>query len=146
MTSFLFGAIHGDPIQGTYALAMGVVLHFIYLASRSLMVPMLLHFSNNALAVALVRAEPLKDLDSGDVPAPWHLYAAAGLLLVACLAAFWTSRTRLVGPWRPEDPGVACPPPGSGTELVTPTPWWPFVALVVAGLACVAGSLAMALR
>ena len=55
MTSFFFGAIHGDPRQATYALCMGAVLHAIYLCSRSLVVPMLLHFSNNALAVALTR-------------------------------------------------------------------------------------------
>src|SRR5262249_32034141 len=49
--SFLFGLIHIDPAQGLMAMFMGIVLHLLYLMSRSLLIPILLHFANNSLAV-----------------------------------------------------------------------------------------------
>jgi hypothetical protein len=146
LTSFFFGAIHGDPRQGTYALAMGVVLHLVYLCSRSLLIPMLLHFGNNALSVAVSRVAALKGLDAGEKGVPWLLLASAGALLVVCLFAFWQSRARLVGPWRPEHPGVSWPPPEGETRVEAPTPSWAAALLVATALAGLAASLAVALR
>jgi membrane protease YdiL (CAAX protease family) len=145
MASFFFGAIHGDPRQATYAALMGVVLHSVYLMSRSLLVPMLLHFGNNALGIALTRVEPLKVLDSEEA-ATWHLFTAAGAVLVLCLVAFWQSRARLVGIWRPEHPGVSWPPPGYDTHVEAPMPSWPVALLVVVALAGLAVSLVVTLR
>src|SRR3954468_23799191 len=54
-TSFLFGLIHVDPCQGTMAMLMGVGLHVVYQLTRSLWMPMLLHFLNNSLAVVMAR-------------------------------------------------------------------------------------------
>ena len=46
-----FGAIHLNLPQGIWAFILGLFLHLAYLATRSLWVPMLLHFVNNAIAV-----------------------------------------------------------------------------------------------
>lgn len=146
MASFFFGAIHGDPRQGSYALAMGVILHLVYLSSRSLLMPMLLHFGNNAVGVVVSRTPALKALDAGEKGVPWLVFAAAGALLVLCLVAFWQSRARLVGSWRPEWPGVACPPPEADTRIEVALPSWPVALLVVAALAGLGASLAMVLR
>jgi membrane protease YdiL (CAAX protease family) len=51
LASFLFGLIHVEPPQAAMAFLMGIVLHLCYLASRSIFVPMLIHFMNNTLAV-----------------------------------------------------------------------------------------------
>lgn len=49
--SVIFAALHGNIPQGCCALVLGVGVHLAYLATRSLWVPILLHFLNNALAV-----------------------------------------------------------------------------------------------
>jgi len=51
MTSFLFGLIHLEPPQAILAGIMGIVLHLSYIATRSIFVPILLHFLNNSLVI-----------------------------------------------------------------------------------------------
>ncbi len=153
LTSFLFGFIHLDPGQGTYALFIGLVLHAVYLCSRSLLIPMLLHFLNNGLTVILIRIPQLEKLESsapeGGAP-PWHLFAAAALLVAAVLAAMYQSRARLVAPegepaWQPDHPGVALPPTESSTRVWSPWPALELSAGVVAALALFGLSLVAAL-
>lgn len=47
LTSLIFGAIHMEPRQAIPAGVIGVFLHLSYLASRSLLVPVMLHMANN---------------------------------------------------------------------------------------------------
>ncbi|QVL32018.1 CPBP family intramembrane metalloprotease [Telmatocola sphagniphila] len=54
ITSLLFGALHVEPHQAVLATFMGVVLHGCYVASRSFLIPVLIHFLNNSLAVLSV--------------------------------------------------------------------------------------------
>lgn len=58
ITSIVFGSIHLNLPQGIWACVLGVFLHLAYLATRSLWVPILLHFVNNALAVLVQWALP----------------------------------------------------------------------------------------
>src|SRR5207253_10760140 len=51
LTSFFFGAIHIDPHQGAMAMLLGIFLHYVYLTTRSLWMPMLLHFLVNSFSV-----------------------------------------------------------------------------------------------
>jgi membrane protease YdiL (CAAX protease family) len=51
LTSALFGLMHLDPAHAIATAAIGIWLHFTYLMSRSLIVPMILHTLNNSLAV-----------------------------------------------------------------------------------------------
>src|SRR6266436_2203185 len=51
LTSALFGLMHLDPAHALATAAIGVWLHFTYLMTRSLVVPMILHMLNNSLAV-----------------------------------------------------------------------------------------------
>ena len=126
MTSFFFGLIHLDPCQGTMAALMGIILHYVYLTTRSLVAPMLLHFFNNSMSVILARLPEAANFEpkgSSEV----FIYFAAGLVLVAVAYALYESRARLVAkdggvPWQPPYPGVACPPAGSNTIVVAPTP------------------------
>jgi membrane protease YdiL (CAAX protease family) len=53
LTSMLFGAIHIAPAQGIMAAMMGVPLFLLYYWGRSLLLPILLHFLNNGLAMVL---------------------------------------------------------------------------------------------
>jgi membrane protease YdiL (CAAX protease family) len=53
-TSVIFAILHGNIPQGIFAFVLGVYVHLAYLATRSLWVPILLHFLNNAIGVVLV--------------------------------------------------------------------------------------------
>lgn len=128
-TSFFFGLIHIDPCQGLMAMLMGLWLHFVYLTTRSLLVPMLLHFLNNSLAVVAGQSAFLKDIEENAGGIPRYVYATAGLLLAAVGYALYQSRARLAPAngfgrllWHPPYPGVEYPPAGSGTVVVHPRP------------------------
>jgi membrane protease YdiL (CAAX protease family) len=134
-TSIYFGLIHMEPWQGTMAAVMGIALHYSYITTRSLLVPMLLHFLNNSLSVGASHfpegwREVLEKIDSSEWM-PWYIYAAAGVLLISVGWSLYQSRARLVKrfgegltPWQPPFPGVAYPPPGSDHEVVRPWPHW----------------------
>jgi membrane protease YdiL (CAAX protease family) len=149
-TSFFFGAIHLFPHQAAMAAVLGVVLHSGYVASRSLLIPMLMHFLNNSLSVLsykfLTEASPRLqaiETDPGRLPKIW--FVAAALLGAAVLWAFYTSRARLERvdgsaepPWQPPFTGVAHPPSGTGTAVVSS---WPGV---LPTLAVIAGAVGLA--
>jgi hypothetical protein len=128
-SSFFFGLIHGDPCQGIMAMVMGLWLHFVYLTTRSLLLPMLLHFLNNSIAVLEPRFPFLTILDTEPAQIPAIVYVSAALLLAAGVYAFCQSRPRLTprNPeqiliWRPAFEGVEYPPADSGMRVVHPLP------------------------
>jgi membrane protease YdiL (CAAX protease family) len=150
-TSFLFGLIHIDPAQGLMAMMMGILLHYAYLTTRSLLIPMLMHFLNNALAIIAPNIPGLAGLDKNPGAPALALYTGAAVLLAAVCWALYQSRARLVsdgsGPaWQPRYPGVFCPPPGSGTRIETPGLSGVSLALVVAGLAAFATGFVMTMQ
>jgi membrane protease YdiL (CAAX protease family) len=136
LTSFLFGSIHLVPRQGIAAMFLGLWLHFAYLATRSLLVPMLLHFMNNALAVASLRIPGIATLETP----PWlavSLYSTGALLFIVVAWTLYRCRARLLPPqgepdyWPPAYPGVECPPSWSLTTITHPWPNWIEIGLLV---------------
>ena len=63
---------------------MGLVLHFSYLMTRSLWIPVLLHFLNNSASVAAGKLGD-ESSDQATAASPWYLYGAA-LLLAGAVA------------------------------------------------------------
>lgn len=123
LTSLLFALMHLQPAYVLVYGAMGAFLHFTYLASRSIWVPILLHTLNNGMGAVMHVNKVLLRLD----PAPGTVVpvvylAAASLLLFGCIA-MWTGRVVVRGPklkeptFVPESPGVSLPPPGSVDTL-----------------------------
>lgn len=55
MTSLLFAAVHGFPPHALATLPLALFLHFAYLRTGSLWVPIVLHCGNNALSVAMLK-------------------------------------------------------------------------------------------
>jgi membrane protease YdiL (CAAX protease family) len=140
-SSFLFGLIHVDPCQGTMAMAMGIWLHFVYLCSRSLLLPMLLHFLNNSLSVTASHFSALHQLDAKPEAIPVSIYVTSLLLIAAAAYALYQSRAQLgaqtseqILVWRPSYEGVEHPPVSSGTRVVHPLPSLAAAALVCGGL------------
>jgi membrane protease YdiL (CAAX protease family) len=149
-TSFFFGFIHMDPCQGTMAMVMGLWLHFVYLTTRSLWLPMLLHFLNNSFSVLAPRFPLLQMLDAPPNKIPVLVYVSALLVLIAVSYALYQSRARLAATlpkqlllWQPAFEGVEYPPEGSGVRVVHPLPSPLAAALAIGGfvlfvLACAA--------
>jgi membrane protease YdiL (CAAX protease family) len=148
LTSFFFGLIHIDPAQGTMAVLMGLWLHYVYLTSRSLWLPMLLHFLNNSFAVLAPRIESLQQLDEAPGAISNWIFVGSALLLAAVGWALYQSRARLVPDaeeglipfrWQPAYPGVEYPPPESGTRVAHPWPSLVTVVLVLVALGAFVG-------
>src|SRR6516225_7289140 len=92
LTSFLFGLIHLEPRQVAYAMVMGVFLHGAYLFTRSLLVPIILHMTNNSLSVLAMHIPALKAIDMPAEQIPWMVYMAAVLLTAVVALALFQSR------------------------------------------------------
>jgi membrane protease YdiL (CAAX protease family) len=135
LTSVLFGVVHVEPQQVIYAPVMGIMLHFIYLNTRSLLMPMMLHTLNNSLSVlegwaevhqttpAWVKAVEEGGLNDYFLP----VYAGAAFLILAIGVGLYISRARLAAAdgggtplWKPPYPSVECPPPDTNTIVVYP--------------------------
>ena len=149
-TSFFFGFIHLDPCQGTMAMLMGLWLHFVYLTTRSLLLPMMLHTLNNSLAVLDTRLPQLAIIETKPSDIPIVVYASALLLLIATAFALYQSRARLAPKtpdqiliWQPAFDGVAYPPQDSGMQVIHPPA--SLLALLMAGGAFLLFVLACAL-
>jgi membrane protease YdiL (CAAX protease family) len=136
LTSFLFGAMHIEPRQVIYAPVMGVALHFVYLATRSFLMPVLLHFLNNSIAVleacqdvpGTPHVPGLQSVNQAFASRPIEM-VLVGLVVVAAAAwALYQSRVRLAIqltdedqiPWELTSPSTEHPPPASGRQLVRP--------------------------
>jgi membrane protease YdiL (CAAX protease family) len=130
LTSLFFGILHVDPPHVAATFVMGLGLHFTYLMTRSLWIPIMLHFLNNSAAV-LAAAASVPEEGAGAVQNP--LFPLAILALWAALGwAFYRSRVRFVQ-WQPDYPGVEYPPAGSAYRVVRPWPGWlPSLAVVLA--------------
>jgi hypothetical protein len=126
----LFGLLHMDPSLILVTGLMGAYLHFLYLASRSIWVPVLLHMLNNGFAVIVILTPELQAAgkafqdDRQGFRAVTEI-AALGLLVFASVA-MWTSRPELIrqqrvansqDDWQPEYPGISLPPPGIPAKL-----------------------------
>jgi membrane protease YdiL (CAAX protease family) len=151
LTSFFFGAIHVDPPQGTMAMLMGIFLHYVYLTTRSLWMPMLLHFLNNATSVLAGHLPRLRFIDTEPEKIPFVVFLMAGLLLGAIAWALYRCRTRLavfgengLVPWRPDFPSVEFPPQDDIIVINRPWPGWMASSLVLAGILSFAGSIYLA--
>jgi membrane protease YdiL (CAAX protease family) len=105
-TSVIFALLHGNIVQGFFAFLLGCYVHLVYLKTRSLWVPILLHFLNNAHAVIVLTLLG----EEGDTFEPaWNDPAFwVGLAIgVAVLAVSIVSAWRL---YRLRDPQVSVAP------------------------------------
>jgi len=121
LTSLLFGLLHVDPAHALATAVIGLWLHFVYLMSRSLLIPMLLHALNNSTAVFLAGVQlqleanekhpesavvpnsfclqiykPFENLGKLGSDHPWVLLAGSVMLLSGVCWAMYKSRARLV--------------------------------------------------
>jgi len=149
LTSFFFGLLHLDPAYAVVTAGMGVCLHYVYLMTRSLLMPMMLHFLNNSFGVLSTRFADLgaADAEPGSLGLP--VYLSVVILTAAVAWALYSSRARLAPQmgngsapsWEPTYAGVAYPPKDSGTIVVRPRPEALSLACVVLGIVTLLAAL-----
>jgi membrane protease YdiL (CAAX protease family) len=131
-TSFIFAAMHGVPARLLVYTLMGAYLHFVYLAARSIWVPVVLHLLNNGTAV-LIEFIPswtrfVEAFDRDETGLRRVTDVASLALLVFAGAALWSSRAQVfpdrskeqegtAEQWKPEYPGISAPPPAAPAKL-----------------------------
>ena len=123
VTSVLFGLIHLHPVQSLTAVVLGVVLHLVYLWTRSLVAPILLHAVHNWLVLFLSIAA-----QNGFAGVPARDSLPTALTIASFLAAggvlFLLSRCRTVwerpngSNWMPGYVTAESPPPDLGATPV----------------------------
>ena len=122
ITSCLFAFVHLYPPHIVAVLPIGIMMHLVYLATRSLWAPVLFHFSNNALAATFVSLGAVTE----DEPALWMPFAALAYLAVTLVLLYYY-RTRYVNDEGEQiGPGyltVEEPPPEAGAQRVAPNGW-----------------------
>lgn len=88
ISAIFFAVIHANPWQAVPALMLGAFFGLVYYKTGSLKLTMLMHFTNNTLALILGNIDATKDLeywrDIIDGPEYW-VYLGASILLVALI-------------------------------------------------------------
>lgn len=155
ITSLLFAAVHIYPVHVVGVIPLGLMMHFLYLTTRSFFAPVLFHFLNNSMAVFAGRMEaPIPDagapeaaaavLDQADVaPAevqlPLYLVAAALLATAGVCRLMWTTRVRWLRSdgreWSPGYPTIEAPPLSAGATARCGAVQAVPLAMALAGLA-----------
>lgn len=124
VTSLLFGLMHMIPIQVVAVIPLGLVMHLVYLATKSFWAPVLLHFCNNALALVVTHLSgfPAEGEVTVDEAAPSAAAQLAALIAAACLlTVLWKTRRQFLRAdgtvWVPGYVTVEAPPELSPSEL-----------------------------
>lgn len=123
ITSALFAAVHLYPPHVAAVLPVGIVMHILYLTTRSFWTPVLFHLANNSLAALSLQGE--HEVES--LSPLWHVLAAGYTLL--CLYWLVQNRTRYIdedGAWVDLPyPAAEAPPASLAKRTWTPPGWMP---------------------
>ncbi|HEY7425294.1 MAG TPA: tetratricopeptide repeat protein [Gemmataceae bacterium] len=141
ITALLFGLLHIEPVRICAMTVAGIVLHIVYLTTRSYWAPVLLHALHNGLVFATMRLAESRKMDItgmyGDEHLPPVLVAAAGFALLALLLLLYRTRTRWVladgQVWSPGYVSAEMPPVelAANARLGSPGQAWAWSAVVV---------------
>ena len=134
--ALLFAAIHIDPVQVVGVIGIGLALELIYLATKSLLVPILLHMLNNTLSFAQTKYGVFAEIDH----VPPALVAAGALALVPLAMLIYQTRSRWIppdgSPWSPGYLTAESPPANLDAQcrVASPAILWLGATLVAYGL------------
>ena len=102
LTSMLFAAMHIDPPHVAAVFPIGIVMHCIYLMTRSFWMPILFHFLNNATVSVFTSLGAIDSQEAAaDEAGPWWVTWGLAILavpyLAVALSVLWRMRTRYQG-------------------------------------------------
>ena len=90
-SAVFFGLIHMNIWQMVPAIILGAIFGYVYWKTRSLKLTMLMHFTNNTLALVLSHIDSLQDAESWmQVLGAWYwpVFAASALLIALFFVTF----------------------------------------------------------
>ena len=129
MTSILFGIMHLNPAHALVVIPLGLALHFVYLTTRTLWAPMLLHFLNNAMSVVVLKqSDGVSGSAETDVVShlPLPMLTVSVTMTVALLLLLWQTRTRFIqadgSEWNPGYSSLEVPPVELRGNIVRESP------------------------
>lgn len=83
LSAAFFAVIHGNIWQGLPAFGMGLLFGYVYYRTGSLKLTMLMHFTNNSMALAFSRIPQFKDAETFmDILSPWAYWSIFALCVV----------------------------------------------------------------
>lgn len=92
ISAAFFAIIHLNPWQALPAFLLGCLFGYVYYKTGSLKLTMLMHFTNNTMALVLSNVEAIKDADNWMEVFPgaayWIILAASAIILVLCMRCF----------------------------------------------------------
>ena len=96
-SAVFFGLIHLNIWQMLPAILLGAIFGYVYWKTRSLKLTMLMHFTNNTLALVLSHIDSLKDAEGWlQVLGSWYWPALAACVLIVSL--FFVTFRRIPAP------------------------------------------------
>ncbi len=123
MTSLLFAVVHIHPAHVVALLPLAFFIHLIYLVTRSILAPMLLHLLNNSLAVVLLKISATTPAlaDASEPNMPWYVMVISAGVVGLVGWTLWKSRVEYRTEdgelWSPGYPSVEIPPVAVGASL-----------------------------
>lgn len=87
ISAVFFAVIHLNPWQAIPAFILGCLFGYVYYRTGSLKLTMLMHFTNNTVALVLSNIPSLKDVDSWQALLPPQAYWPVFVLCIAIVAA-----------------------------------------------------------
>ncbi|WP_397568216.1 lysostaphin resistance A-like protein [Schlesneria sp. T3-172] len=100
VTSFLFGWMHIHPVHAMAVIPLGIVIHVVYLWTRSFWMPMLLHFANNtwaSVAATLNTPDPMGQMQQLGLFDLLEM-VTGGVVIGALATCLWQSRVQFYLP------------------------------------------------
>ncbi len=94
VSALVFGLVHFNPWQFIGAFLLGLILGVVYFKTKSLLMPILLHFFNNTIAVILLKfydTESFSEL----LNIPNYLILLAGILIFAVFYYLFMYKNRI---------------------------------------------------
>jgi hypothetical protein len=91
LSSLLFGIIHIEPAQATSAVFIGIGLHLLYLATKTLWAPIAVHFLNNAIAFTSFRWVEYLPVPGYTPHAEGEIIHTSAILILAAIVALAAS-------------------------------------------------------
>ena len=100
ISAIAFGLIHANPAQIPFALIAGIILGTIFVRTRSIVLPLIIHFINNGIAVIEIRllGQDIEEFKLSDIlggtMAAWCYIIICSTMCIIFLRQFWKKHHR----------------------------------------------------